>query len=110
MSDLLYDKKRATELMPLLRSISREIQERSVELDRIEELLARAEAGKRVHDLSNLVASAATHRREIRLARRELDRLGCSIVGTEPLTIRIPGQRGSQRRSFVYQTGSAALR
>ena len=111
MSHPLYDRERATALLPLLNSITAELRERTAELERIEALLARAEAGKRVRaSVHDLVASAATHRREIRLARTELERLGCSIVGTEPITIRIPGQSGSRRHSFVYQSGDAILR
>jgi len=40
----------------------------------------------------------------------ELDHLGCSVVGTEPLTIRIPGRVGEARRSFVWQTGDPILK
>jgi hypothetical protein len=111
MTPLLYDRTRATALLPLLRSISREIQDRTTGLERIEAQLARAEAGKPIRaDVHDLVATAARHRREIRMAREELERLGCSIVGTAPLTIRIPGRRGKKRHSFVYQGGDAILR
>ena len=56
------------------------------------------------------VAEAANHRREIRLARAELERLGCRVVGTAPLTIRIPGRVGSINKSFVWRTNDPALR
>lgn len=111
MTTLLYDRTRATALLPLLRSISSEIQERTNDLERIEALLARADAGKPIRaDVRDLTAAAATNRREIRIARQEVERLGCSIVGTAPVTIRIPGQHGEERRSFVYQDGDLVLR
>ena len=111
MNNTLYDRGRATRLVPLLGSITREIQERTVRLDRIERKIhnitsARGESA----DVSNLVAEAATHRRELRLAKDELLELGCSIVGTRPLTIRIPGRRGEAKRRFVWRSGDPVLR
>jgi hypothetical protein len=38
------------------------------------------------------LAEAAAHKRGLRLAREELEKLGCSVVGMEPLTFRIPGR------------------
>ena len=52
-----------------------------------------------------LVAEAALNRREMRLCRLELERLGCSVLGTMPLTIRIPTQVGAKKRSLVWQHG-----
>jgi hypothetical protein len=49
-------------------------------------------------------------RRELRLARAELERLGCRVVGTDPVTIRIPGRIGSINKSFVWRTTDPALR
>jgi hypothetical protein len=111
MSRTLYDRKHATALLPLLHSIAGEIRERTCELEHVEALLAQAEAGERPRaDVHDLVARAAHERRELRHARAELERLGCTIVGTAPITIRIPGQRGSRKQSFVYQTGDVVLR
>jgi len=108
----LYDRLRATRLLPLLNSITREIEERSLALAALEERLSPEEglpflSEDELHDLQ---AEAATHRRELRHAKEELLSLGCSIVGTEPMTIRIPGHLGSERRSFVYRTGDPILR
>jgi hypothetical protein len=99
-----YDPKHARALAPLLDSISREIEERSLALEAIE---------GRLHELKQspfysaesraLEAEAAAHRRELRLCRSELDRLGCTVLGTAPITIRIPTLVGKQRRSVVWQ-------
>jgi hypothetical protein len=108
----LYDRGRATQLLPLLNSITTEIEERSFALFELEARMSPQEGVPPPSDdeLHNLIAEAATHRRELRRAKEELLSLGCSIVGTEPITIRIPGQLGSERRSFVYRTGDPVLR
>ena len=111
MKHPLYSKQNATALLPLLEAITREIQERTSCLERIEGLLEDAAPNALSKEtVRDRIAQAATQRRELRLARAELERLGCSIVGTQPITIRIPGQRGSKRRSFVFQTGDPVLR
>ena len=107
MRHIRYDESRAEKLLPLLESIATEIRERTEHLERIEaELEARSEeALPDQSEIRDLVAQAATHRRGLRLAKQELERLGCSVVGMEPITFRIPGRVGRARRSFVWQTG-----
>lgn len=96
---------RALALMPLLASISRELQERSAELEALEARLEELPSGDPHVDAErrDLVARIANHRREVRAARHELDQLGCSVVGTTPLTLRIPTREGSRRTSLVWQ-------
>lgn len=111
MKRIPYDLTRARELLPLLSSIGREIEERTKLLEgleaRIEQL---TKASPDSESLRLFVAEAANHRREIRMARAELERLGCRVVGTAPLTIRIPGRVGSINKSFVWRTSDPALR
>lgn len=112
MKQIHYDRERAGALVPLLEAIGIEIQERSDELRSIESEVEAATAVPfpdegRVH---GLVARAAAHRRGLRAAKQELERLGCSVVGTEPLTIRIPGRVGEAKHSFVWQTGDPILK
>jgi hypothetical protein len=93
----------AKSLLPLLGAIGREIQERS---ERLAVLEAEIEAASSCFDeelLHQRVAEAAAHRRGLRLAKAELERLGCSVVGMAPLTIRIRDERS--KRSFVWKTG-----
>jgi len=106
-----YDAKHARKLLPLLASIGREIQERTQSLADLEAAIERASErpGLDPHRMHALVAEAAAHRMGIRLARAELERLGCSVVGTEPLTFRIPGRIGDTRRSFFWRAGSTAV-
>lgn len=104
-----YDVHGANRLLPLLRAIGREIEERTNELEALElrlEGLSRLQAPE---DVRRLVAEAATHRRELRLAREELSRFGCQVLGTAPLTIRIPGRQGETKKSFVWQAGDPAF-
>lgn len=111
MENKIYDQRHALRLLPLLGAIGREIQERTDALLRIEEdielLETLPEPGE---DLHRLVADAALQRRGLRLAKRELERLGCSVVGTAPLTFRIPGRVGEAKHSFVWQTGDPVLK
>lgn len=112
MKSIRYDHELARELLPLLAAIGEEIEERS---ERLEELEAKIEAcsSQPSHDerqVEQWVAEAAAHKRGLRMARDELEKLGCSVVGMEPLTFRIPGRKGPAKRSFVWQAGDPALR
>ena len=107
-----YENEQVLALLPLLGSIGNEIQERSAELSRIEEeieALSSEPGGSRAR-IQNLEADAAAQKRGLRLARKELDRLGCSVVDTRPLTFRIPGRDGDANHSVVWQTGESALK
>lgn len=106
-----YDQRRAQSLLPLLGAIGREIQERAETLAALEVAIERLEEtdGAR-EELHRMEAEAATHRRGLRLAKVELERLGCSVVGMAPLTFRIPGRVGEAKHSFVWQTGDPVLR
>ena len=106
-----YDRNRAQELLPLLESIGREIRERNARLDLIERRMdaLNEQSNADENRLHQLVAEAAQHRRGLRLAKQELERLGCSVVGTAPLTFRIPGDGGTAKHSFVWRTGDPLL-
>lgn len=110
MKNKTYDRRHATRLLPLLGAIGREIEERSQALNALEERIAALEAHPTTQELQRTVAEAAEHRRGIRLAKRELERLGCSVLGTAPLTFRIPGRVGEALQSFVWQTGDPVLK
>jgi len=99
-----YDPAHARALAPLLDSISNEIEARTAALEALEE---------RIHELRNspffsdelagLEAEAAAHRRELRHCRQELERLGCTVLHTSPLTVRIPTLVGKKRESLLWQ-------
>ena len=96
----------AEALAPLLRSIGRELVERGTRLSELEGRIERLRNSPFFESrLRELEAEAAAHRRALRECRAELERLGCSVVGTTPLTIRIPTRAGDARGSFVWQHG-----
>jgi hypothetical protein len=107
-----YDEQEALAMLPLLSAITQEIKERTSALE-ILEIEIEALGSMTPQDgeaLRHAVAEAATHRRELRHAKSELEQLGCSVVGTEPLTLRIPGRIGEARHSFVWQAGDPVLK
>ncbi|MEX1023969.1 MAG: DUF2203 family protein [Planctomycetota bacterium] len=109
----LYSREIATQLLPLLAGIGREIRERESRLTALETELALLQGLEGVDSddarTLDLIAEMAVHRRELRFAEKELERLGCTVVGHSPLTIRIPGRVGETKRSFVWQSGDAVL-
>jgi hypothetical protein len=79
--------KRALALAPLLASIGREIRQRSDALSVLLVERQRARCDQRVRTL--LDAECATHRRELRRTYKELERLGCELVGSRPHAFRV---------------------
>lgn len=99
-----YEPADAEALAPLLDSIGRELAERGA---RVAELEAKLEELRQspflAEELPELEGELALHRRELRHCHEELERLGCSVVGTEPLTIRIPTRVGGTKKSVVWR-------
>lgn len=100
-----YDPAQAEALAPLLDSIGRELEERGARLAEIEARLGKPQGLGATQELRHLETEASAQRRELRHCRGELEGLGCSVVGTTPLTIRIPTRVGNARRSLVWQHG-----
>jgi hypothetical protein len=86
-------------VLPLVRSIGREIAERRQALESLESRRDELDGGR---ELWLIDAECSAHRRGIRHAREELRRLGCSLIGTEPLTIRISCDCEEGKRSFLW--------
>jgi len=110
MKNRVYDPADAEALAPLLDSIGRELEERAARLAAIEARRLELDGAPRhdlwtVAELRNLEGEASSQRRELRHCREELERLGCSVVGTTPLTVRIPTRVGNADRSRVWQHG-----
>ena len=70
-------------LRPLLASIGREIEERTAALAALA-LRHSLDAQPTSAARSELAAQRAAHRRELRHALRELEPLGCTLLGTRP--------------------------
>ena|SRR5690349_5822133 len=96
MKNRIYALKDAERIVPLLRSIGREIQTRRRAADQIEGCLEGT--SPRSHEervaASNLEAQLATHLRELRSAEKELERLGCRFDDQNPDRILIPSPNG----------------
>jgi hypothetical protein len=104
-----YEPADARALAPLLDSIGRELAERGTRLAELEARLAESHTSPTGEaEVRALQAEVMTHRRELRHLRTELEQLGCSVVGTTPLTIRIPTRVGGASRSLVWQAGHKA--
>jgi len=92
-----YDKRGAEHLLPLLRSIASEINERSDAIEGLEEKLlalrGTAKEGKPSEEYLNTQSELSNQRREARLSRLELARLGCTLDEDRPLRVLIPGMQ-----------------
>jgi hypothetical protein len=102
------DRNDAQKLVPLLDAIFREVADRRREVRMLEKQLA---AAKRVpgegDEGASLQARLATHRRELRLARKEFERLGCIVDEHNPNRVLILGPNGSQ--AFRWDAGDSAV-
>lgn len=112
MNQHVYDRDQAQKLTVLLRSIAREIRERSAEIDRLELLLdgpsefSSEREAQRARSL--LEVRIVEHRRALRASERELALLGCRIDDDHPLRVLIPGV-GRAERGFAYDVLSGEL-
>lgn len=98
-----YDRNAARDLVPLLESITRELNERRHEARLTEAAISRLRRrGGSSATLSDLRAVLATHNREIRLALAELERLGCTVDLEGPFRVLIPGVDGSLAGGYAW--------
>lgn len=106
-----YDARDAKALIPLLRSITQEIQEREQEIDRLD-IRAQALEGRAGTDRerTRLEAEAATHKRELRFALRELERLGCALDQDHPLRVLIPGSATAKGPGYAWSPEDTTIR
>ena len=96
MKHCKYAPKEAERIVPLLRSIGREIRSRRRVVEDIRKHIDSVRAVARPESLvvANLEAQLATHLREIRSSEQELERLGCRLDTRHPLRILIPSSEG----------------
>ncbi len=106
-----YDRELVQRLLPLLRSIGVEIAERMHEERVLQGRIAVYERrGEYCAELFNLRAALAVHRRELRLARKELETLGCVLDRNHPGRILIPGADGDVENGFTWAASDPTLR
>ena len=105
-----YNYQGADELIPLLRSIQREVRERRDEILRLENTLRVFKRRASEHPrLTSIQAELMTHRRELRMSERELDRLGCALDGERPFRVLIPGDHGVMENGFAWDLGDTRV-
>ncbi len=101
-----YDRRGAEHLLPLIRSIASEISERSDAVEVLEERLLALRGswkdGKPSDDYLNLQSELSNQRRETRLSRLELARLGCTLDEDRPLRVLIPGMDGNFDSGYAW--------
>jgi hypothetical protein len=96
MTKPVYAEPQAEKLLPLLVSIGREVKNRIRAIDELEQKLAKYGPSNPARDMAatELVAQVSLHKRELRRALKELERLGCDLDADHPLRILIPGLNG----------------
>lgn len=110
-----YDYDGAERLIPLLRVMNREISERRDAIRsasiRIKQLRSDTSLSVRERRTQEgfLHAEIANHKRELRLANKELSRLGCLVDELDPSTVHIPGQDGAIDSGYIWRVGEAQV-
>lgn len=106
-----YESVAADRLIPLLRSVQRELRERADAVRVIENKLRRARRAPEGDATRSLLeAELATHKLEVRQALRELARLGCALDQEQPGRILIPGRTGELADGFTWSFGESVVR
>ncbi|MBI5362781.1 MAG: DUF2203 family protein, partial [Planctomycetes bacterium] len=105
-----YDREKAERLVPLLRSITREIRERSEVIERLDRAIGGARGDARAGHAARWELRLVEHRRSLRDAERELEELGCTLDEDHPLRILIPGSNGAFERGFAFDGSSGEPR
>lgn len=103
-----YDYSAAEQLIPLLRNIQKEIRERSDSIRRVYVLIKGLGVNQRRKETA-LRAEVSNHKREIRLARKELTRLGCLLDEASPHRVLIPGLDGTLDCGFAWEFGDTTV-
>jgi hypothetical protein len=98
------DVDRIRALTPLLAAIAREIEERSAALEAL--LVRRSQCSARDPERTSLEAECAAHRRELRHARKELERLHCGIVSTHPCVFCVAVGEGRNLGLVYWEAGA----
>mgnify|MGYP003573947870 CR=1 FL=1 len=83
-----------SKLLPVLRSIARELRQRKATIVMLEARRLAFAKSPKIHgsDLANTDAELSIHRREVRRIEKELETLGCRVEDHEPLRIALPDE------------------
>lgn len=110
MNTQAYDRSRAERLVPLLRSILREVRERQESIARLERLIEeRQGAPGRDSEVHLMLVQLTEHNRGERDALRELSLLGCQLDDDYPMRVLIPGDAGEFAGGFSFDALSGSI-
>ncbi len=108
-----YDRTDAKRLVPLLEAISRELGDRLRAIGtlkrRIDKFDTDNASEREQREVMDLHAQLAVHHREVRMAKKELERLGCFFDESVPSRILIPGQDGVLENGFSWDTSDGSI-
>jgi chromosome segregation ATPase len=106
--NLRYDRRSATRLLPLLRSIAAEIQERTASVARLEERIRDLSQDRTTHrdEIKTLAREVQNQIQNLRRVVHELEELNCTIEPEEPLTFRIQGTTDRPHHAYRWRAGS----
>lgn len=105
-----YERDQAERLRPLLRSIARELDERSMAIRTEGRRLRRLEAhGRDGVAIANSVAALASHKRELRHALEELEAIGCAAEPGLHSTVLVPGPDGELEHGYRLDARGALV-
>ena len=102
-----YEHTQAEALVPLLRAIHRELRDRALRVRFLSRRVPELEPGL---ERDMLEAELSTHRRELRRANEELERLGCALDDDHPGRVLIPGWDGELEHGYSWQVGETRVR
>ncbi len=112
-----YNYTGAERLIPLIRMIHREMRERSeairdlnIKLHQLRSNSAHSTPRARELAKLNIQADIASHKREIRFANKELERLGCAVDEENPFRVLIPGTNGEIENGYAWRVGDSRVR
>ena len=109
-----YSQSGAQRLIPLIATIHQEIRERS-EAIRDLNIRLRQQRGSssnpshRQAAILNLQAELSANKRELRMAKKELARLGCHLDEENPFRVLIRGLDGEFESGFAWSAGEEQL-
>lgn len=106
-----YERTDAEKLVPLLEVIVNEILDRSRTVRQLVKAASPPAEGTAPSTAElDRRAEIASHRREIRLSIKELERLGCVVDEQDLSRVYIPGPSGQLDRGFSWQSGEKNVR
>ena len=105
-----YERAQADRMIPFLASISREVGERVRIIRRKERVLERLRSNATEDAETRVLQSElANHKRALRHAEKELERLGCALNDSPTRSVLIPGPSGALQGGYRWRLGESLV-